>query len=256
MKKLLLGGACAASLLLALTPLAQAADIEPVPEPVGLGWYVSVFGGASFAKDENFYVLNSYYVGSPSFSDFYQSFDADLDLDTGFMVGAALGASFNDWLRGEVEVSGNFHDVTGSGYYYNDTYCCGTYSGDVDLDGDENALFVLANLWVDLPFGGMFKPYIGGGVGAGRIDLELTGDYNGTDLDIIDDAGWGFAYQVGGGVAFEVAPNWAIDVGYRYKAINNVDLELEDDVTLGGDNDEIEKDYKSHNVLVGLRFGF
>ena len=58
MKKLLLGGACAASLLLALTPLAHAADMEPVPEPMGMGWYVSVFGGASFAKDEDFSVFD------------------------------------------------------------------------------------------------------------------------------------------------------------------------------------------------------
>src|SRR5215207_1877693 len=183
MKKLLLGGACAASLLLALTPLAHAADMEAVPEAMGMGWYVSVFGGASFAKDEDFYVFNSNYYGNYSYG---LSFDADLDLDTGFMVGAALGVGFNEWLRGEVEVSGNFHDVSGEGYFDNDYF--NTY-GDVDLDGDENALFVLANLWVDLPIGGFFKPYIGGGVGAGRIDLELTGDYNSYTYDIIDDSG-------------------------------------------------------------------
>ncbi len=38
--------------------------------------------------------------------------------DDGFMVGAALGASFNEWLRGEVEVSGHFHDVSGDAYVY------------------------------------------------------------------------------------------------------------------------------------------
>src|SRR5215204_1918574 len=112
MKKLLLGGACAASLLLALTPLAHAADMEAVPESMGMGWYVSIFGGASFAKDEDFYVFN--YANSYDYS-----FDAELDLDTGFMVGAALGVSFNEWLRGEVEVSGNFHDVGGEGSFYN-----------------------------------------------------------------------------------------------------------------------------------------
>ena len=50
MKKLLLGGACAASTFARTYP-AQAADM-PVPEPMaGMGWYVSVFGGASFARD-------------------------------------------------------------------------------------------------------------------------------------------------------------------------------------------------------------
>jgi OOP family OmpA-OmpF porin len=220
-----------------------------------MGWYVSVFGGASFAKDENFYALNStYYQG---YGYYYQSVDANLDLDTGFMVGAALGVSFNDWLRGEIEASGNFHNVGGDAYFDFQYRYGNSYAGEAKLDGDENALFVLANLWLDIPIGGFFRPYIGGGVGAGRIDLELTGNYNGNNYDIIDDSDWGFAFQVGGGVAFDVAPNIAIDVGYRYKRINNVDLDLDEDVTGGGGGDDsIEKDYISHNILVGLRFGF
>src|SRR5688572_15316429 len=106
MKKLLLGGACAASLLLALTPLAHAADMEPVPEPMGMGWYVSIFGGASFAKDQDFsvyeYGISSGYTAEVNF-----------DPDTGFMFGAALGAQVNEWLRGEVEVSGHWHGGDG-----------------------------------------------------------------------------------------------------------------------------------------------
>jgi opacity protein-like surface antigen len=250
MRSYLLGGACAASLVLALTPLAQAADLEPVPEPAHMGWYVSVFGGASFAKNQNFYNANTFYYYG--YGNYDVSIDANIDPDTGFMVGAALGAQFNEWLRGEIEVSGHFHNVGGKAYYVNQY---NSYYYDLKLRGDENALFVLTNLWIDLPIGGMFRPYIGGGVGAGRIDLELTGHYNGYSYDIIDDSDWGFAFQVGGGVAFDIAPNWAIDVGYRYKAILDAELKLDDDVT-GGDDDIINKDYKSHNILVGLRFGF
>src|SRR5215207_11467827 len=102
MKKLLLGGACAASLLLALTPLAHAADMEPVAEPMGMGWYVSVFGGASFPRDEDFSFFDN--VSSTDYT-----LDVNFDPDTGFMFGAALGAQFNEWLRGEVEVSGAWH---------------------------------------------------------------------------------------------------------------------------------------------------
>src|SRR6185295_2501511 len=112
-----------------------------VPEPVaGMGWYVSIFGGASFAKDEDFYALNSTgcygYYGC-----YYQSVDANLDLDTGFMAGAALGIGFNDWLRGEVEVSGNFHNVGGDAYFDFEYRYSSDYVGNADLDGDENALF-------------------------------------------------------------------------------------------------------------------
>jgi opacity protein-like surface antigen len=260
MKKLLLGGACAASLLLALTPLAHAADMEPVPEPVaGMGWYISIFGGASWAKDQNFSAEK--YIDSLNY--FY--LDGELEPDTGFMAGIAVGASFNDWLRGEVEFSGNFHDISGDAYahlHYGGTH----YDADASFDGDETALFALANLWLELPVGGAFRPYIGGGVGFGRLDLDISSDAyidfsNSLDgLDLIDDSDWGFAYQIGGGVAFEIAENWAIDVGYRYKVINNAEFDLDlDDVDLNDclcDGDSLEKDYKSHNLLVGLRFGF
>jgi opacity protein-like surface antigen len=230
-------------MLLALTPAAQAADIEAVPpEPMGWSWYVSVFGGWSHAKDEHVFL-----EGTSAYD-----FDADIDLDDGFMVGAALGAQINEWLRGEVEVSGHFHDVEGDAFV---NFSSPAY---YDLEGDENALFLLANLWLDLPIGGMFRPYIGGGVGGGRldVDIETTGGYG-----VIDDADWGFAWQVGAGVAFDLSESIAIDVGYRYKRINNADLEAHEDIAdeiLGADlvDDEIEKDYKSHNVLVGLRFMF
>jgi hypothetical protein len=48
-------------------------------------------------------------------------------------------------------------------------------------------------------------------------------------------------------------------VGYRYKVINNVGFDIDDDAEtlLGATIDEgVDKDYKSHNILVGLRFGF
>ena len=106
MRSYLLAGACAASLLLALTPVAQAADIEVAPESMGLGWYVSVFGGWSHAKDES----GNFETSSPAYSTVYAF---DLELDDGFTAGIALGAQINEWLRGEVELSGNWHDAEG-----------------------------------------------------------------------------------------------------------------------------------------------
>jgi opacity protein-like surface antigen len=231
MRSYLLAGACAASLLLALTPVAQAADIEVAPEPMGLGWYVSVFGGWSHAKDE-----------SGSFTYSSATYYFDLELDDGFTAGIAVGAQINEWLRGEVELSGNWHDAEG---FADDSAPPTSYI----LDGDETALFALANLWLEVPIGlGPLRPYAGGGVGFGRLDLDIETSGGST---LFDDADWGFAWQLGAGVAFDVSESIAIDVGYRYKRIENVDIELPD--VVGGD---VEKDYKSHNFLVGLRFGF
>jgi opacity protein-like surface antigen len=245
MRSYLLSGACAATMLLALTPVAQAADIDVAPEPMGLGWYVSIFGGWSVAKDQSFTVETT---GAA------ETVDVDLELDDGFMVGAALGAHFNEWLRAEVEVSGHFHDVEGEA-----ERIVAVLTNEVE--GEEDALFALANFWIDLPFGDVFRPYVGGGIGFGRLDLDLSisNTAETTDYTFIDDDDWGFAYQIGAGVAFSFTENMAIDVGYRYKVINNAEFDIDDDaetplaVTI---DDGIEKDYKSHNFLVGVRFGF
>jgi opacity protein-like surface antigen len=242
MRSYLLSGACAASILLALTPVTQAADIAP--EPLGLGWYVSIFGGWSHAKDQSFELETT--LASPVV------LDVDLELDDGFMVGAALGAHFNEWLRAEIEVSGHFHDVEGEAAT---TPAPTPY----DVEGEEDALFALANLWIDLPFGDVFRPYVGGGIGFGRLDLDLTvTTTGGSEFTFIDDADWGFAYQLGAGVAFSFTENMAIDIGYRYKVINNAEFEIDEDSenVIPAVDEDAEKDYKSHNFLVGVRFGF
>lgn len=95
----------------------------------------------------------------------------------------------------------------------------------------------------------MFRPYIGGGAGLGRLDVDFSTT---TGAFTIDDSGWGFAYQVGAGVAFDLTSNMAIDIGYRYRAINNVEIEL----NVTGTGSEMKTDYSSHNILAGLRWGF
>jgi opacity protein-like surface antigen len=200
MRSTLLFGACAASILLALSAPAVAADVEAAPEPQGWGWYVSVFGGWSVPDDLD---LSFDGVRGSSTVDI----DLSVELDDGFMAGIAVGAQFNEWLRGEVELSGHWHDVDDEATFNfgpNDSYV-------VDLEGDVNAQFMLANLWVDLPVGGTFRPYAGGGVGLGRM------------------------------------------VGYRFKSIN-ADHDVEDTATVTyGDTDA---DYRSHNILAGVRWGF
>jgi opacity protein-like surface antigen len=238
MRSFLLTGACAASMLLALTPVAQAADIDMGPAQHGFGWYVSVFGGWSIADTD----VELSTTTAPITGDLIE---ADADLDDGFMAGGALGVYFNDWIRAEVELSGHWHDVDGE---LVTTPLIGLATT-ADLDGDADATFVLANLWLDVPVGDIIRPYIGGGVGLGRLDVELDTD---AGTNVIDDSDWAFAYQLGGGIAFGLTPYIGVDVGYRYKVINNAELEA----SVGGGSVDLETDYKSHNVLVGLRFGF
>jgi opacity protein-like surface antigen len=218
--------------------------IEPVPEePVGLGWYVSVFGGWSWPTDLEI-ELDTICCGGQTFHE-----EADIDLDSGFMAGAALGAQFIPWLRGEVEVSGNWHNIDSQVVTFNFSGpSTGTFT--TTADGDANALFALANLWVDVPIGETIRPYIGGGIGIGRLDVQLEST---AGAEILDGSDWGFAYQLGAGVAFGFM-NMVFDVGYRFKAISANDIDVPTDyfTPLG----DAEADYQSHNVLLGLRFYF
>jgi opacity protein-like surface antigen len=202
MRQALLGAVAATALFMG-SMQASAADIEVAPEPMGLSWYVSVFGGWSMADD-----LEIEYSG----------YDYDVELEDGLTAGIAVGAHINEWLRGEIEVSGNWHDVDGDDTVYGYT-----------VEGDVDAIFAL---------------------GFGRLSAELD-TTGGTSL--IDDSDWGFAYQLGAGVAFGFSENIAFDIGYRFKGIANADLELD---TLGGGGGDAEADYQSHNIIAGVRIGF
>jgi opacity protein-like surface antigen len=98
--------------------------------------------------------------------------------------------------------------------------------------GDVDVFFVLGNLWVDVPVGETFSPYIGAGLGIGFIDF-------------VGEGASGLAYQLGSGVSVGVTPSLAVDLGYRFKAINNAE-----------DQDGVAADYSSHNILAGVRWGF
>jgi opacity protein-like surface antigen len=45
--------------------------------------------------------------------------------------------------------------------------------------------------------------------------------------------------------------NKTFDVGYRYKVINNLEFESDTSTTF-----DFDADYKSHNILAGIRFNF
>jgi opacity protein-like surface antigen len=135
-------------------------------------------------------------------------------------------------MRAEVEVSGHWHDVDGTVYPF-DT-----------VEGDADAMFALANLWIDLPLSEIVRPYFGGGVGLGRLDLDIEWTNGDTAFD---DSDWGFAYQLGAGVALNITDNIALDFGYRYKVINNAEVEMEQN------GEDVEVDYQSYNFIAGIR---
>jgi outer membrane protein OmpA-like peptidoglycan-associated protein len=165
------------------------------------------------------------------------NFPRDQDLGNGQgMVGFeegplgvfGVGYGFASGLRPELEL----------GLRDNDTDSPGESSGEVES--------MMGNLWVDFPapgFAPRLRPFVGAGAGTAEVD------FNG----IVDDFGVRHggresvtAYQAGAGVGYDVRPNLALSLSYRY-------LQTEPErFTAGGDASR----YRSDAVLLGLHFGF
>ena len=200
--------------------------------------YISVFGGANFLQDQ----FVSRFVNPSSFT------TITTDPDMGFVLGGAVGINLDNWqkgLRGEVEVSYRRHDVGGHWSY-------SSYGGTTGpIDGNASTFAVMANVWYDIDCGWKLKPYIGGGAGWARSKFEvalLTSSGTSAYATMHGDHE-GFAWQLGLGFNYEVAPDVDVGLGYRYFHGPNFD------VTSNGPSIEPGFESDNHSVLVNLTVG-
>jgi opacity protein-like surface antigen len=192
------------------------------------GPYISLFAGAAFdAQDPK-----ASYEGSYTYQ---------LDTDTGFIVGGALGTHITPNFRGEVELSFKSFDIDD---VKDSVGASLTGGGDVDI------FFVLANFWYDFQMG-PFTPYIGGGVGVAKID----GDFNTDSGEYVWDADrWTLAGQVGAGARWMFTDNLGLDLGYRLKATSPVDFEPDFDTSATYNQTGVS--FVEHIVQLGITFDF
>jgi opacity protein-like surface antigen len=201
-----LAAATALGGLLAFSALAFAAD--PVPDP-GYQWYISGFGGYSFADDYDYD-----FISDPGGA----RFDYNIGLEDGFVVGGAFGIVLNENIRTEIEVAYGNHD------FANDYV--GTTAGFVGLgeSGDVELVTVLANVWFNANLDWV-QPYIGGGLGVGFASGDLT-ITNGAGRQW-DGSDTGLAAQGGAGFRFPISENFELDLSYRLRAVFDITFDSE-----------------------------
>ena len=195
----------AALTVFALTPVAAyAADLQrgvvAAPAPAALsGAYVSVFAGAGFDPH-----VTGHYTGA------FSGFSVDFPLQTGYLIGAAIGTHLTSNLRGEIELSYAAHGANGA---TTTTRPNGSTFTEPDA-GNFNTTYLLGNLWYDIDAGGGITPYLGGGIGAAVLmpNFSSGGYVYGTNLTA-------FAAQLGAGFKFQLADNMTVDLGYRAKGV-------------------------------------
>jgi opacity protein-like surface antigen len=217
MKNILLNSVSA----LVLTVIALPAHADGLSFGESGGWYTSVFAGGSSLRN----VETDYYGSAYS-----------VDFNNGYVLGFAIGKQISPNLRVEGELSYNRNKA--SSYSYGG-------SGPYPADGHISATYLLANVWYDIPTQGKLKPYVGGGIGAARVnaDTHFGGNAFGYGPGETKLAG-----QIGAGFSYELSPKMDLDVGYRYKVVNNVDFADND-----GSGVYTAGDVQSHNLQIGLR---
>ncbi len=120
----------------------------------------------------------------------------------------------------------------------------GSATGRFSSGGEANTWSIMANLWYDYDLGNNVVAIVGGGIGAAHLDLEYNASmatyFSGTANYRLDDSGWGFAYQVGAGLGYDLGGGMMLSAQYRYFATTDIDV---------GNTDLA---VQSHNFLVGL----
>ena len=230
--------------LAVMTLASGAARPAALPEPIDLTTLgeVGTLPAASVWDDVKIQPVASRAAGEPRFyltgllgesfvtldEPLYGEVFADRRLNRSVITaGGAAGLAFereNGQLRVEVEGQGR-DDVTAA---FRDTLppALGATCQWAANDGWS----ALVNVWRDFSIDEQVDLYLGGGVGAGGYRYGLDGGVSVFGFRVFELASTAqvaaFAWQVGGGVVWNVSDRVAFDVGYRFFSIDQADTTL------------------------------
>jgi opacity protein-like surface antigen len=161
----------------------------------------------------------------------------------GYCVGGAIGRKLRPMVNAEVEFA--YRNNEGDEWAVFNPQLNGTTTQ--PWDGDITCYSGMTNFLLEgcRRVGGM-SPYAGAGAGFGFVDGELStqaADY------VIDDSG--FAFQFIAGISTACTCNADLFVEYRYFAVE--DLHVDQVALTAPPVDFGDFDYRTHNVLFGLR---
>jgi opacity protein-like surface antigen len=111
---------------------------------------------------------------------------------------------------------------------------------------------LMVNAFYDFNTATSFTPYLGLGLGGSYLDSSYqTSVVNGVSGSAsVSKGSWNLAWNAGGGVAYHLSENAAVDFGYRYVNLGSADT---GDVSMLGLSGSSEIDYTAHEFSIGLR---
>jgi opacity protein-like surface antigen len=184
----------------------------------------------------------------------------NLAFNSAGIFGLGAGYKFNNWFRADVtgEYRGNSQffgtdAITFPGGFGTDTY-----------HATKSEWLFLANAYVDLGTWWCITPFVGAGFGTARVSIANFTDQGITSggppvssLAFGDNVSkWNFAWALHAGLAYQVSPNFTVELAYRYLDMGNG---LTGDLrTFDGTNNIVNpttfKGLTSHDVKLGVRW--
>jgi opacity protein-like surface antigen len=185
----------------------------------------------------------------------------NLSFNTAGIIGLGAGYRFNNWFR--ADVTGEYR---GNSQFFGTDHI--TFPGGVGTDtyhATKSEWVVLANAYADLGTWWCITPFIGAGVGGARVSINNFTDQGITNLGAGALPGlafgdnvsrWNFAWALHAGLAYQVSPNFTVELAYRY--LDMGDGLTGDLRTFDGTNNVFNpmtfRNITSHDVKLGVRW--
>ena len=252
-----------------LSSMASAADMAIAPPPMPYappvdfgGWYLR--GDIGFSNQSVSSIRNT----NAALYAPLTSLQETTGFDTGGIYQLGAGYQFNHWFRvdvtGEYRGNANFHglDLTsfpngGTPGFGSDTY-----------NAQKSEWLFLVNAYADLGTWYCITPYVGAGVGAARVTIANFTDTNigslaaGSPVPVgpgfvsaATGSQWNFAWALHAGLAYQVNPNMAIELGYSYVNLGDgtTGVDMAFDHSAGGHVFQFHN-ITSQDVKLGVRW--
>ena len=181
------------------------------------GWYVQGGGGANWQTGGDIKVGGS---------------TLDTDYNIGWMGSLSGGYAWRNGLRLELEF----------GYRENGVDSIANAAG----NGDTRMMTGMVNAIYAFPAFSSLVPYVGVGVGGGRLKLDSVRPLGATS---VNDSDIGVAFQGIAGVEYALSDNLGLDLSYRYMYAPSFDF-------AAASGAGVSTDYRSHALMVSLRWSF
>lgn len=186
---------------------------------------VLIMAPKAFAQDGGIalddHLYGTVYAG-PSWQKIHAGGIGDIDTDTGYDLGAAVGWKWAPNVRTELDMTWQHSDID-----------------ETAVSGDVSSLSLMGNGILDIQSGGPISPYVGAGIGGARVGADFTSP--GIN---VDDSDWAFAYQLMAGATYHPTEATSLSLGYRWFDASDASL------------DGVDVGFASHQLNAGLKISF